>query len=108
MIKKRFARKSDVDGKGMNSGYIFNNGEYYCQTQEQAMIYIKKLGLNWVNEIKKFVTKNEWFFYTEWEDLDEEEYFDEEGKTYRICFYCKKETSIDEDFYFCKNCLKQL
>ena len=104
----RFARKSDVNGKGMNCGFIFNNGEYYCETEKQAKIYVEKLGLNWEIELKKFGTRDEWFFYTEWDVLDEEEYFDIEGNKYMICFSCKKETIVDEDFYFCKNCLRQL
>lgn len=107
-MKNRFARKSDADGKGMNSGYIFNNGKYYCQTEEQAKNYVEGLGLNWNEEIKTFGTKDEWFYYTEWEVIDEDEYFNEDGKVFRICFYCKKETSVDEDFYFCKNCLGHL
>ena len=105
---KRFARISDADGRGINCGYIFNDGVYYCKTEEQAKAYVESLGLNWENEKQTINTEDEWFYYTEWEELDEEEYFDEYGREYRICFYCKKETSVDEDFYFCKNCLRHL
>ena len=104
----KFARKSDVDGKGINKGFIFNNGEYYCQTEEEAEEYVESLGLNWKEELKKFNTQQEWFFYTEWEEIDDEQYFDEQGNEYRLCFNCKKETMVYEDFYFCTHCLKLL
>ena len=105
---KRFARRSSVNGRGINKGYIFNDGSYYCETESEAKTYVKSLGLNWKEEIKLFNSKQEWFYYTEWEEIDEEQYYDLEGNEYKKCFYCKKETLVHEDFYFCTKCLKHL
>ena len=81
---KKFARKSDADGKGINSGYIFGDGTYYCQSTKQAKEYIESLGLIWVEELKKFNTNDEWFYYTTWEEIDNEEFFDINGNTFKL------------------------
>ena len=75
-IMKKYARKSSFDGKGMNSGYCFENGDYYCQNDKQAKKYVESLGLGWEEEVSKFNTKEEWFYHTDWEEIDNEEYFD--------------------------------
>lgn len=91
---KKFARRSDVDGKGINSGYIFGNGLYYCQSTKQAKAYIESLGLVWEEELKKFNTNDEWFYYAEWEEIDNEEFFDIHGNTYKVCLKSKKPIKI--------------
>lgn len=105
---KKFARKCNATGKGMNKGYIFNNGEFYFKFEKDAKAYINSLGLNWNEEKSKFNTSKEWFYFTEWEELDIEQFYDEEGVEYKVCNNCKKDTKVNEDFYFCQNCLKPL
>ena len=75
----KFARKNDYNGKGMNDGYIFNDGDYYCETELQAQLYVESLGFNWEEELLTVNTKNEWFYYTDWYNTETDIYYDIEG-----------------------------
>ena len=77
---KKYARVNDFNGKGMNEGYCFNKGEYYCETEEQAKLYVKSLNLNWNEELLTFGTKNEWFYWTDWYDTQSDVFYDINGK----------------------------
>ena len=68
---EKFARLSDATNKGMNEGYCFNDGEYYCETEEEAKNYVESLGLNWKEERETVDTDEEWFYFTEWYDESE-------------------------------------
>ncbi|WP_138432677.1 hypothetical protein [Winogradskyella algicola] len=54
---KKYERKSDFNGKGINQGYIFNDGQYYCQTEKQAKEYVESKGLNWKEEKQNLTQK---------------------------------------------------
>ena len=38
-----YARTCDVTGEGMNIGWCFNGGDYYCKYKKDAINYIKTL-----------------------------------------------------------------
>ena len=76
---KKYARVSDFNGKGMNEGFCFNNGEYYCETENQAKLYVESLGLKWEEELLTFNTKNEWFYWTDWYDTETDVHYDING-----------------------------
>lgn len=38
-----YARTCDVTGEGMNMGWCFNDGDYYCKYKKDAINYIKTL-----------------------------------------------------------------
>ena len=76
---KKYARINSYTGKGMNEGYCFNNGEYYCETENEAKHYVENLGLNWEEELLKFDTKDEWFYWTDWYETETDEYYDIDG-----------------------------
>ncbi|PQJ72222.1 hypothetical protein [Polaribacter butkevichii] len=76
---KKYARVTNFNGKGMNEGYCFNDGEYYCETEEQAKFYIEGLGLDWKEELLTFNTKDEWFYWTDWYDQEADIYYDING-----------------------------
>jgi len=107
---EKFARVNSATGKGMNQGYIFNDGDYYCETEAEAKIHVESLGLNFEEELKTIDTEEEWFFWTDWsETLDEEEtWYDAEGQEYKTCYNCHEETAVNEEFYFCTHCLTHL
>jgi len=75
----KFARLCDISGKGMNEGYCFNDGETYAATEELAKQYVESLGFNWEEELLTVDTEDEWFYWTEWELEDDEDYYDENG-----------------------------
>jgi hypothetical protein len=99
-----YARKCSVDGKGMNSGILFNDGLYYCRSEEQAKEYVESLGLVWEKELKTIDTKDEWFYFTDWEELDEDEFYDFEGNSYKLCHNCKHAVKILLQLNHCKEC----
>lgn len=109
MCSKKYARKNSATGKGMNSGYIFNHGDYYCETEEEAKNYVESLDLNWIEELATVDTNEEWFFYTEWEEIEEDDnWYDKDGNQFTKCYLCKEVTLVLEDFRFCQHCLTHL
>lgn len=81
--KERFARKCDITGKGINDGYFFDSNCFYIGSQEDAKKYVESLGYNWEEELKTVNTKNEWFYWTEWE-VENECFYDADGLQYEI------------------------
>lgn len=85
----KFARCCDITGKGMNSGYYIECGErdpnntdnviHYVSSKELMDKLLDDCGYNRVNEYATINTDEEWFYYTEWEELDEDEHFLEDG-----------------------------
>jgi hypothetical protein len=76
---EKFARVNSVTSKGMNEGYCFNDGEFYCETEEEAKNYVESLGLNWEEELETVNGDDEWFYFTEWEVEEGDDYYDAEG-----------------------------
>lgn len=76
---KKYARVNSFNRKGMNEGYCFNDGEYYCETEEQAKQYVESLGLKWKEELLTFNTKDEWFYWTDWYNTETDVYYDING-----------------------------
>lgn len=78
---KRFARKCDVTKKGMNEGYVFNYGEMYASDKESAI----KLAF----DVYGFQSLSDAYecgicYYTEWEEVDEDFFFDADGNEYEL------------------------
>ena len=79
---EKFARLSSVTGRGMFEGYCFNDGDFYCETEEEAKEYVESLGLNWKEEIETVDTEEEWFSFTDWAVEEGDDYYDEDGNEY--------------------------
>ena len=99
-----YARKCSATGKGMNEGYVFLDGEFYCISKEDALKKAKELGYNSLEE----AYAKDAYYYTDWdvEEMikDEEEAYTEDGSvvTFITCHKCNKQT---EDYYdFCRHC----
>lgn len=60
----KYARKCDVCNSGMNSGYIINEGEYYCSDSCLHDVYNS-------DEYDSIYEKNEGY-WTEWDSEDVE------------------------------------
>ena len=85
---KLYPRKCDCCGKGMSKGY-FDAESYYCSDrclicgnsasglgEEQLSLYTMK---DWENDHNKDPDN---CYYTEWEELDSDENYDDEGNLY--------------------------
>lgn len=112
-----YPKKCDCCGKGMNKGY-FDNGKYYCS--DRCLIWGNSHdGFNSNDKDKKHIyydmedwkldTENFPFlcYYTEWEELDEDENYDEEGNVYIKC-NCDDSGFKKLSGDLCSECLKQV
>lgn len=66
---EKFARKDSVTGKGMNEGFCFGDGDFYCESEEHALEYAKSLGYK---SLKKSYKAGE-HYWTEWYQEIEDE-----------------------------------
>ena len=59
-----------------------------------------------MKEKQKLNTKNEWFYFTEWEEIDPEEFYDIEGNVYTTCIECHQPVNLELEK--CKNCFTSI
>lgn len=91
MIK--FARRCDATGKGINEGYVVGDGELYFAEREDLIKHLRTL--DWVDcngykstncvtddALMKYFYNEDYYYYTEWEELDDDVYYDAEGNEY--------------------------
>ena len=89
MEKFKFARQCDATKNGINEGYCFGNGEMYFSTREHLVAHLRTI--EWENCNGNLstdsTTDNEWlnffydeemYYYTEWEELNEDEWYESE------------------------------
>jgi hypothetical protein len=132
----KYARVCSVTNKGMNTGYVFGDGVFYCKTAEQAVAEIrgdleksifdggvlfedddgtdfddtKALELP-DSELMELSYKNDYHYYTEWgEDSEdfEDEYYLEDGTLMSVCSKCSEAYDDTKDNTLCPNCLTSL
>ena len=85
----KFARKCDCCGKGMNKGY-YDSGEYYCSDRclvwgnSEENITLNQVGLYDMNDWARDHEENpDECYWTEWEEIDPEDYYDAQGNNYQ-------------------------
>jgi hypothetical protein len=94
---KKYARKCDVTGKGMNEGWCWDEGAFYTKTEEATISELRKkiaegynptlLGIEELlekpdDELLGIAYDEGLFYWTEWNDEDIEEqgyYYKEDG-----------------------------
>jgi hypothetical protein len=83
----------------MNEGYVFGDGEMYFSTREHLLEHLRKvewLDCNgvWSTDISdedallEFFYNEEMYYYTQWEELDEDEWYEsdyEDGRDAMMC-----------------------
>jgi hypothetical protein len=80
VIMEKFARRCDVTGRGINEGFCFGDGEKYACDYESALLIAKEYGY----ESLKEAYKDDAYYYTEWEEIDDDCYYDAEGNEYEL------------------------
>ena len=91
MIK--FARRCDATGRGINEGYVVGDGELYFAEREDLIKHLRTL--DWVDcngykstncvtddALMKYFYNEDYYYYTEWEEIDDDVYYDAEGNEY--------------------------
>jgi hypothetical protein len=95
---ERYARRCDVTGKGMNEGWVWGEGAYYTSTEEVTIAELRsdisdgaynfdEMSVDEMlamtdEELMQYAYDNEVFYYTEWEEIDDDVYYDEDGNEY--------------------------
>ena len=90
---EKFARRCDITGRGINEGYVFGDGEMYFAEKEDLIKHLRTL--DWEDadgnlsqdltndeDILEFFYNDDAYYYTEWDEVDEDEYYDAEGNEY--------------------------
>ena len=77
---EKFARRCDITGRGMNEGYVFGDGERYASDKESALIIAKEYGYDSLDE----AYDDEVYYYTEWDELDDDFFYDSEGNEHEL------------------------
>ena len=84
---EKFARRCDATGRGMNEGYVVGDGELYFSDVEHLIIWLRNRGgMDGLSDefILDEAYNNEEYYYTEWEEIDDDEWYDEYGSLH-IC-----------------------
>ncbi len=82
---KKFARKCDATGKGMNEGYVVGDGELYFSEKQHVIDWLRSRG-GTDNLSDEYILNEaynlEEYYYTEWEEITDDFYYDEDGNEY--------------------------
>jgi hypothetical protein len=78
MKPTKFARVCSATGRGMNEGFCFGDGEAYFIEKSDALLYAIELGYESLEE----AYDDEAYYYTEWEEIDDDVWYDAEGNEY--------------------------
>ena len=87
---KRYARKCNLTGNGMNAGYVVNEGEMYIKDEENLIALLRKVEKESNKEYDKDIAEgrltddfllkdyyeSEYYYHTEWEDEDDYQYIE--------------------------------
>jgi hypothetical protein len=96
---KKYARKCDVTGCGMNSGWVWGDGAFYTSTKEVTIKELRndissggydfdevgaiELLKKTDDELMDYAWENDIFYWTEWQEVDEDSWFDADGNEYQ-------------------------
>lgn len=75
---EKYARRDSVTGLGMNEGYCFDDGDFYCYSEADALAKCKELGYDSLDA----AYKDSVYYWTKWEEVDDDLYYDAEGYEY--------------------------
>lgn len=91
----RYARKCDATGMGMNEGYVVGAGDLYFSEKQHLIKYLR--GVDWEDsngvsssdmdtdaDLMDYFYNEEFYYYTEWEETDDDVYYDEDGNEYEL------------------------
>jgi len=89
MKRFKFARRCDATNNGINEGFCFGDGEMYFSTRAHLLEHLRTI--EWVNckgklstdcnddeELLDFFFDEEMYYHTQWEELDDDEWYESE------------------------------
>ncbi len=69
----------------MNDGYVFNDGEMYFYNESDLVLFLRnREGNNDLSDdfLLKEAYDQEEYYYTEWNEVDEDEWYDADGNEF--------------------------
>jgi hypothetical protein len=82
----KYAKQCSITGEGMNEGYVYYDGEMYFKYEKDFVMFLKYQNepLEDIWDLSDEFILNESYdngeyYYTEWEDENEYEYFEDEN-----------------------------
>jgi hypothetical protein len=95
---EKFARKCDATGKGMNEGFVVGAGDLHFSEEQHLIKWLKGVAeeenLNFESDklMLNHYYEEELYYYTEWEEIDDEiypldssdVYYDKDGNEYEF------------------------
>jgi hypothetical protein len=82
----KYAKQCSITGEGMNEGYVYYDGEMYFKYEKDFVMFLKYQNepLEDIWDLSDEFILNEAYdngeyYYTEWEDENEYEYFEDEN-----------------------------
>jgi hypothetical protein len=92
---ERYARKCDATGRGMNEGFVIGAGDLHFSEKQHLIEYLR--GVEWEDsndvsssemdtdaDLMDYFYNEEFYYYTEWEEIDDDVYYDEDGNEYEL------------------------
>jgi hypothetical protein len=89
---RKYAKQCSITGEGMNEGYVYYDGEMYFKYEKDFVMFLKYQNEP-IEDIwdlsDEFILNESYdngeYYWTEWEDENEYEYYeDENGKIFEI------------------------
>ena len=87
-----YLRRCDITGEGMNSGWLFGDGELYIKHEQDVVDYLRKHGGDYelsaldrpADDLLQAAFELDICYWTEWEDAPEDgdTYYDADGNEY--------------------------
>jgi hypothetical protein len=82
----KYAKQCSITGEGMNEGYVYYDGEMYFKYEKDFVMFLKYQNEP-IEDIwdlsDEFILNESYdngeYYYTEWEDENEYEYFEDEN-----------------------------
>lgn len=72
---ERYPRFCDETKKGIFVGYVFDEGDYICSTDEEVEKMCKEHGY----DSREEAFEDGLYYYTEWEECDEDWWYEKDG-----------------------------
>jgi hypothetical protein len=89
---EKFARRCDITGRGFNEGYVVGDGELFFGNEEDLLYHLREL--DWedcnglkskdleVDQLLEYFYNENYYYYTEYDEVDEDEWYDAEGNEF--------------------------
>lgn len=126
-----WARKCDITGQGMNSGYCINDGGMYIKYESDMIKHLREVEKSGNPDYDALVKegrltdeflledyyKNDYYYYTDWECNTDIQYAEVDGKMYEegepefemaITPYAKDKRKVTQNFETLKQDIKNL